>query len=123
MKASETVEFYGGQHEQTTGQFLGFVIEAVPTTIDENETHLQLRIFRYLREANQQIEEFAVPMPDGLTIPHGAGAFVSGSYLLPRRGLSEPEKKFYDPIKVLHVLATDEFNRGISDLVILIEPK
>lgn len=123
IKANESVEFYGGQRDDQTGTFLGYVIEAVPTQIDENETHLQVRLFRYLRDPSGQPEEFAVPMPESLTIPRGAGAFVSGSFLLPRRNLTEQERTFYGPLKVLRVLTREEFIKGISDLVILIEPR
>lgn len=122
LKANEAMEFYGGQREESTGQFLGFVVEALSTLIDENETRLQIRIFRYLRDSNGQVEEFAVPMPDQISVPRGAGLFISGAYLLPRK-VSESDRRFYSPLKVLHVLSKDEFLKGNSDFVIFVEPK
>lgn len=122
LKISDAIEFYGGQREDSTGQFLGFVVEAVPTQMDENETHLQVRVFRYLRDTNGQVEEFSVPMPEQITVPHGGGVFVSGSFLLPRRA-SEADRRFYDPLKVLHLLAKDDFLKGLTDFVITIDPR
>ena len=55
-------------------------------------------------------------------LPRGGGAFISGSYLLPRR-TTEQDRRFYDPLKVLHVLAKDEFLKGLSEFVIFIEPR
>lgn len=122
IKLSETIEFYGGQREETTGQFLGFVVQVLPTQLDENETHLQVRIFRNLRDSSGQIEEFSVPLPDQLNIPHGSGVVISGNFLLPRRA-SEADRRFYDPLKVLHIFAKDDFVKGLSDFVILLEPR
>jgi len=123
IKAAQTAEFYGGQRDESTGQFLGFMVEVIPTQLDENESHLQLRIWRSLRDSSGQLDEVSIPLPDSFTVPHGAGIFVTGSQLLPRKTLSEQERRLYDPLKVLHVMATEEFRQSLADLIIFIEPK
>lgn len=123
IKPAQASEFYGGSRDETTGQFLGFMVEVIPTQLDENETHLQVRVWRSLRDANGQPEEVSVPLPESFTVPHGAGVFVTGSSLLPRRTLNDQERRLYDPMKVLHVMATEEFRQSLTDLVIFIEPK
>jgi hypothetical protein len=121
LKANQVVEFYGGQREETTGQFLGFVVELMPTQLDDNESHVNLRTWRYMREAGNQVEEFSIPLPENVTIPHGGGAFIAGA--LTKRSLNDADRRFYDPLKILHLLATEEYRQGTTDFVIYIEPR
>ncbi len=122
LKAAQAVEIYGGQREESSGQFLGFVVEANAGQLDDAESHLQLRIWRYLREGGG-IDEFSVPLPDAFTVPTGSAIFITGSQILPRRALTETERRFYDPLKVLHLLATEEYRHGATELLIMIEPR
>jgi hypothetical protein len=122
LKAAQAVEIYGGQREESSGHFLGFVVEAHPRQLDDTESQIQLRIWRSLREGGG-IDEFSVPLPDAFTVPTGSAIFISGSQILPRRTLSEAERRFYHPLKVLHLLATEEFRQGSTELLIMIEPR
>jgi len=121
IKLNQVIEFYGGQREETTGQFLGFVMELTPTQIDENDTNFQLRAWRYMRDNGSQVEEFSIPLPETFKVPTGGGVFIVGA--LPKRVLSEAERHFYEPLKVLNLLSTDDYRSGATDLVIYIEPK
>lgn len=122
LKLNQVVEYYGGQRDETVGQFLGFVIELTPTLIDENEVRFQLRSWRYLRDATPtQVEEFSIPTPESFSIPRQGGAFIAGA--LPHRTLGEPERRFYEPLKVLRLLSSDEFRNGQFDFVIYLEPR
>lgn len=121
VQVGQPVEFYGGQREPTTGHFLGFVVEVTPSDYDEANTLMHLRILRYLREGTE-IDVFVVPIPETVAIPRGGGAFVSGA-LFSKRANSREERQFYDPIKVLHILATEPYRNNLTDLLIFIEPQ
>lgn len=122
LKVNQATEFYGGNREETTGQFLGFVVEVTPTQLDDGESHVQARIWRYLREAGNQVEPFSVPLPESIVIPKGGAAFIAGS--LPRRpNMTDLDRQFYEPLKVLRMMAQDDFRSGATELVIFIEPR
>lgn len=122
IKLNQLVEFYGGQREETLGQFFGFVLELTPTQLDDNgDSHIQVRGWRYLHDNGPSAEEFSIPLPENMVIPHGGGAFISGT--LPKRQLSEAERHFYDALKVVGLLSNDDYRSGNSDLVIFIEAK
>ncbi len=122
VRTAQNAEFYGGQRDEA-GQFLGFMVDVTPQQLDDNEAQLQVRVWRYLREvdANPQVSEFALPLPELMSIPSGGGAFIAGA--LPRRTLSESERRYYDSIKVLRTLNSEEFRSGATDLIIIVEPK
>lgn len=121
IKGTQGLEFYGGQRDEASGQYLGFVIDVVPGQLDEAiEPVFHTRAWHYLREG-AGTQEFAVPLPESFTIPKGGGAVIVGALGIKRN--SESDRRLYDPIKVLHILSTDAYRNGLSDLVIVIEPK
>jgi hypothetical protein len=124
IKATQPVEIFGGQRDETSGLFIGFAVETIASHLDENESHLQIKVWRYLRDSNGQGEEFSVPLPDSFSVPSGGGVFIAGSQLLPHRtNLSDADRRFYDPIKIIRLITTEEFRQGLAELVIFIEPK
>ncbi len=121
VQIGQPVEFYGGQREVATGQFVGFVIELTPSDYDETSTQVHLRILRYLREG-ADIEAFVVPTPETISIPRSGGAFITGA-LFGKRANTREERQFYDPIKVLRILSSEPYRNNLTDLLIAIEPQ
>ena len=121
IKINQPVEFYGGQRDSASGTFLGFVIEVTAVQFDENDSHLHLQVSRYMREGTE-LDSMAIPVPDTIVIPRGGGAFISGA-LFNKRASTPIERQLYDPIKVLHILATEAYRSNYTDLLILVEPK
>lgn len=121
LNSDQPAEFYGGQRDMNSGQFIGFLVEITPSSLGSTEAVMHLRVWRYLRES-AGIDVFSVPLPETITIPKGGAAFITGA-LFSKRVNSAEERRFYAPLKVMHILASEPYRNNLTDLLIVIEPR
>lgn len=117
LKNKQPAQFLGGQREETTGQFLGLAFEVALSESVVGD--YQIHGWHYLREG-MGVQETSIALPDNLSIPKGSAAFIVGA--LPAR-TSEQDRRFYDPIKVLHIFASEPFKNGLTELLVIIQPR
>ncbi|HVK61951.1 MAG TPA: hypothetical protein VM432_10390 [Bdellovibrionales bacterium] len=121
MKPNQPNMIFKGTRDQATGQNLGFTIQVLPTTRDEQGTLLQIDVLRALREGGGPVEETAFPLPDGFNVPPGGAVVISG--VLPHRQVNEAEERLYRGASVLKVMTDEAFRSGQTEAVIIIETK
>ena len=122
LKLNQPALFFKGGRDETTGANLGFTIQVIPTSIEENSVRVQVDIQRILRDSGGSgLEDETFPMPDNIVLEKGSALVLIN--VLPHRSFSETDERFYKSIGALKSLASEEYKSGASTALIIIEAK
>lgn len=112
---------FKGTRDQNSGQNLGFTIQVIPLSHDENGTHLQIDANRVLRDQANGLDSFDFPLPESVTLQRNSSFLLTGA--LPHRALYDSEERLYRSVNVLKSMGNEQFRAGQTDVAIVIETR